>query len=354
MKDKPENRIKKGKKQAEKKISSGHPAQKVKKEERLSSPVKSLSEEVAWEKQRVKKVQGFNFGRIFLGLFIIFVGLVLLGKTTGFYHLEVDLLSLWPVLLIAFGLSLLSRQGWLSFFIAAIVTLLVILLVGFAFYLDFVSSKGRFISQVESELISIPYERGAREAAIKVRTGGGRLSVESGQAGLVTGRFNSSFLKLVTSSKVRDGVQEVSIETRGSLRFFARRPQNELNLSVSSLIPVDLYLETGAMKMEMDLTEIKARTVEIKSGASSLRLALGDRLKNSKVKINSGASSIDISLPSSVGVRLKIKGGLVSKSLPGFKEVREGVYLSENYNQAAKKIRVFLDIGVSDLKVSRY
>ncbi len=320
---------------------------KKKLEKEVFSPAEKFSTD---NRKEGRKFQVPNFGRVFLGLFVVFLGLVLLGDTTGIYHVEIDFWSFWPVLIIAFGLSLLSRRGWLSFFIAVIVTLLVILLAGYAIFKGF-SLKSSAVSQVESELISIPYRPGVKAALIKVKTGAGKLSIEGGGGGLISGRFNSNFLKLRTASAVRGGVQEVTLETFGSGSFFRRRPQNELDLSISSLVPVDLYLETGAMKMEMDLTEVKARTVEIKSGASSLRLALGELLDFSEVRIESGASSIDISLPSSMGARLEIKGALVSKSLPGFKEVAEGVYQSENYDKALKKAEISLDIGVSSLRV---
>lgn len=293
----------------------------------------------------------FNFGRLFLGLFLIFIGLALLGETTGLYHIEIDFWSLWPVLIIALGLSLLSRQGWLSFFIAVVVIVLVLALIVLSFYLGSNSFVKQRSGKVETELVSIPYLAGAKVATIKIKTGAGKLSIDGGGVGLVSGHFDSNFLKLKVDSKLRDGVQEVSLETQGNWRTFMRRPRNDLDLSISSTLPVDLYLDAGAMKMEIDLTEVRARTVEIKSGASSLRLALGDLVENSEVRINSGASSIDISVPSSVGTRLEIEGGLISKDLSGFEKIEEGIYETENYQTADKKIDIFLDIGVSSLKV---
>lgn len=293
----------------------------------------------------------FNFGRLFLGLFVIFIGLALLGETTGLYHIKIDFWSFWPVIIIALGLSLLSRQGWLSFFIAFVVILLVIALIAISFYSSTDGLQKEELSRVETELVSIPLIDGARSAVIKIKTGAGRLSIGGGGAGLLTGRFDSNFLKLKAGSKLRDGVQEVNLETQGVCRVFSGRPKNDLDLSISSSIPVDLYLETGAMKMEIDLTEIKARKVEIDSGASSLKLALGDLVESSKVFINSGASAVDISIPSSLGARLELKGGLVGKSLRGFKETSNGVYETANYRTADKKIEIFLDIGVSSLRV---
>ncbi len=326
----------------------GLKARTIKKKQLLSQTESRIEGEA-----RRERFKSFNFGRLFLGFFIIFIGLALLGENIGLYHVEIDFWSFWPILIIAFGLSLLSRGSWLSLLIALVVIALVITLVAISFYSNFDWFKEQGIRRVEAELISIPYLLGAKSALIKVKTGAGKLSIDGGGGGLVSGRFDSNFLKLETESRLKDGVQEVILETKGSWGTFRKKPRNDLDLSISSSLPVDLYLKTGAMKMEIDLTEIKARTVEIESGASSLRLALGDLAENSELRIKSGASAIDISVPSSVGARLELKGGLVTKSLKGFKEVGDGVYETDNYRTADKKTEIFLNIGVSSLRVSQ-
>jgi hypothetical protein len=57
------------------------------------------------------RIDGWTVSRVFEGLGTVLVGMVLLGNTTGFVSWTVWLtfLTLWPVLLIALGISIIGR-----------------------------------------------------------------------------------------------------------------------------------------------------------------------------------------------------------------------------------------------------
>ncbi len=299
--------------------------------------------------------RGYNYGNLFLGIFIVLVGFVLLGQSTGLYQINLDIWQLWPLLIIAIGLSLLSRGGWVAALIAALVTVLVLAILGSVVLINAVSVKsGASQSRAPTfQSFSIEREFGVKSAEIKVQTGAGELTIDGGSEKLVSGTFESSFLRLETQSEVKGDVQQVTLKTVGSLRRFGRHP-NDLEFSINSFIPVQLVVESGAIDMDIDLSSVNAELVEIDTGASRLNLTLGDEATSSKVNIEAGASSINIDLPETVGARVVMDAGLSSKDLVGFKKVDSKTYQTEDYQTASKKIDISLDVGVSSISIERH
>jgi len=73
--------------------------------------------------------------------------------------------------------------------------------------------------------------------------------------------------------------------------------------------------------MDLDLSEVQARTIGIKTGVSSVNLKIGDKLPSSTLRVDAGVSSINISLPKTIGARIRIDSDLASKDLLDFIKV---------------------------------
>ncbi|MEI6053992.1 MAG: DUF5668 domain-containing protein [Candidatus Saccharibacteria bacterium] len=80
----------------------------------------------------------WGIGRIFWGLLLVLVGVMLIAENFGYINVNwVDLLRLWPLLVIAAGLSILSVKSvvWKIFtIILAVVTLSAIAFVALSAY----------------------------------------------------------------------------------------------------------------------------------------------------------------------------------------------------------------------------
>ncbi len=314
----------------------------------LKEEPKTAKETQPSEKKMRK--DGFNFGNLFLGIFLIFLGIVLLGKSTGWYevNISVNLWQLWPLLIIFIGLSLLSRGRWSSFIITVVVTIIVIAIVGFMMFFGMGTKNGKISKNIEN--ISIKKEYGVDSALIRVETGAGRLKIDGGGQDLIFGEFESDFLMLDTESEVEGDIQKVTIRTTGNWRGFGM-PANDLKLSINPDIPVKIELATGAIDMDINLSEVAAKSIDIDSGVSSLELVMGDKVSSSIVKINSGVNSIDVTLPRTVGARLTIDAALTSKDLNGFKKLDSNIYESYNYDIADKIIDIDLNVGASSISI---
>lgn len=76
----------------------------------------------------------FNFGRLFLGLFLVLVGAAYLIKLAGWLAINFNLWQFWPVILIYLGFSILSIRNWLDFVLGFILTFSILFLVGYLLF----------------------------------------------------------------------------------------------------------------------------------------------------------------------------------------------------------------------------
>ncbi|PIR89147.1 MAG: hypothetical protein COU07_02865 [Candidatus Harrisonbacteria bacterium CG10_big_fil_rev_8_21_14_0_10_40_38] len=77
-----------------------------------------------------------NFGKIFLGLAIVTIGLLLLGRNFGFLpnDFSVEIGDLWPFLIIVAGLSMFSGRGFLGNLIGFLIMIFVLALFLFVLF----------------------------------------------------------------------------------------------------------------------------------------------------------------------------------------------------------------------------
>lgn len=293
----------------------------------------------------------FSLGKLFLGIILIVVGVVFIGQNYGLFNVDLNLSwrLLWPVFIIFLGLSMIGRGGWISKLVSFLLMLLALALV-FSFVLVGSHMPGRVGSIVKQE-ISVAKNETAKSGLIKVHTGAGRLTLNSGALGLIEGTLESDFLRVDLEDKIDGSLQSVKIEGR-KLSVTDGMSKNELNLRVADDLPLDLAFETGAIDMDLDLSEIQARSIDVRTGVSSVNLKIGDRLSSSLLKVNAGVSSVNISLPKTIGARIRIDSDLASKDLLDFIKIDDKTYESSNYDTSTKKIEIQMQVGVSSVNIN--
>lgn len=308
-----------------------------------------------------KKSGRFYFGRFFLGVLIVLAGVIYLAANYGIpgLNFNIDWARIWPIILIFVGLSLLTARSWWGKLIGIVAA---VVLIVFALAALFGPDLWRFASYGEDiptppQHISIARDPSAKTAAIILEAGAGEISIQGGAKDLIEGSFLSNVMNLDLNSAVTADIQQVTLKEKmrdGTLFPLFGTHYNNLTLSLNNKVPVDFGLKVGAANIDINLTDVMARTVAIKSGAAKLNLTLGDKLADSDVSIESGASSVLINLPRSVGAKIELHSGMASTQLPGFVKTGDSTYESPDYNGAKKKIDLVIKLGVSSLFVSRY
>lgn len=308
------------------------------------------------EEQKIyhHKEPTFNFGKLFLGIILLVLGMAYFMKVIGLANIDINinLWQLWPLFVIFIGLSMLSRKDIFSNITGITVTLMVL---GIFFltifgYLKFTDNR---VAAYKND-ISVLKEANVDSAVLRVETGAGNLKIKGGSPSLISGNAESDFVQVVPASSVEGTTQNIllSSENKEKKWMFLTGRVNKLDVTVDSQTPFKFYINTGAVDINLDFSNIITDYTEIKTGASKLFFTLGDKVETSNVKIEAGASSINIVLPQTVGTKIKIYSSLSSKDFSGFKKIDENTYQSSNYESSTKKINIECNLGVSSLNVS--
>jgi hypothetical protein len=302
---------------------------------------------------------GRNLGSIFLGSLLVVLGLLFMARSLGWVHPDsgISLFDLWPLLVVGFGLSFLSGQGWVSSLFGLLITLFVAgLLV--SMFLDINSDVSRGWLRSEEEKVSIPLMEGSERAEIALKVAASRVTVGSlylkGDE-LMEGNLRSNFFSISPSSRLDGETQHVSLSADGNLRqmrFGIGR--SHISLRLNRDIPITLFVEAGAADLDLDLADLLVEKLVIGSGASNIMLTLGSRFKESHIEISSGASSINISLPEGVGARVDSGSSFALVNVPtGYINTERGVHQSENFEELESKIFINATLGVASLNVTQ-
>lgn len=306
-----------------------------------------------------------GFLRFIARLAILFLIVFFLFKIFGFFSFagfgHNVFVSPWLVLTLLFFLSFAIFRGTFFYILPVLFFLAIVLFAVFHFWMFGGMSGTLFnpMSMPHLRNLELPKkvefnfdkEIGSIESEISLKTGASSVSVSAGSDDLVSGFFESKTDSLKTISFLDGEIDRISMETERRLSWWVGAPANNFNINLSKDTPVSFKIDSGASKLNLDLSEVLLKNLLIDSGASKIDLILGDKMDSTKVKMKIGASSASISLPKTVGVKIVFNGGLSGKNFVDFKQVGEGIYESNDYVSAEKKIDIDIDSGVSSLLV---
>lgn len=290
----------------------------------------------------------WRIGRTLIGVILIFCGLVYLGVNLGIFDWSLwqHMWRLWPLLLVALGLSLLVRKRisrLLVFFF-----FLVVAIAGLWFL--WTQSEFQRLGSYDTQDVAIDLEQNADLAKLDINLPSAtvRLSGPADTSNLLTGRVETrAFEHTVTSE--RDGnTQKVLIsQTGGDLPFVGT--QGLVDLQLSARVPFEISARTGKIDATLDFSSLHVRRLLVESGASSINVLFSNIAARAEAEINVGASSVTLSAPEGVGVRIAFSSGISSTSLSGLEKIDEYTYASKDFEQSEKQIMIHIQSGVSSI-----
>ncbi|MDI6816768.1 MAG: hypothetical protein QME41_06215 [Actinomycetota bacterium] len=301
----------------------------------------------------------FDFSKPLDGILIGTIGVVLLYNTLGIvpYHFWLELIALWPVLIIALGFSILGGVTR-NRIIAALPTLIIIATLLFAlFYMD-----GPLRPRIELTSVNK-----SRDAISGVKTGEATIDfavgeLDIGSTGMLydlnAREFGDERGPQIDFSRTDDKV-EIELKARDDVRFYKWDEQRAWNLMLSKDIDWRLKVDAGVSDSDLDLSELDVSSVEIDGGVGSIRVRIGDRSERVDAKIDTGVSECRIMVPKSSGVRLSLDRGLSAVDfrdidLDKISENRLTVYETKGFVDASRKINIDVDMGVASFIVEGY
>lgn len=316
-----------------------------------------------------------RWSRVAWGAGLIVLGVILLLFTTGVLPWSAWALlgTLWPVLLVIAGAELLIRRrvslGWL------LVGACLIVLVGGALQAAgvlpgwLVPLRGRVIEYGPvTPPRPLPGGIGVyglqqlvgpavREAEVTVRFGGGTLRMGPGEAGVLA-RGTLEYVGEQPSVDYREGGSRAHLEISPAPGSWTDpgvvRRGLYWELYLSPQVVLDLRVDAGACKGELDLSALKIDRLALKAGAGDITLRLGSQGFPGRVTVGTGASQVTISVPRDAGLRITVEGALASHNFEEAGLTRSGrVWETPGYAAAATRYEIDIDAGVSHIRLER-
>lgn len=198
---------------------------------------------------------------------------------------------------------------------------------------------------------------GAAEARVRIRHGAGTLRVTGGAAPgmLATGSFTGG----VVQDRRREGERlELSLASRIDGFLFPRRwgpgGAYDWTLALSEVVPLDLTVETGAGRSQLDLSAVRLSRLRLTTGASETSLILPARpVGTCPIRIEGGVASISVRLPESVEAFLSQASGLTDTHIDRRPFLRvPGGYQTAGYAGASDRLEIKVSMGLGAFTLS--
>lgn len=233
---------------------------------------------------------------------------------------------------------------------------------------------GRFISVGETQTKEESVSReDASRVEVDLRMGAGQLNVSGGSQDLLEAAFtyNVDVWEPVVEYDVSDGtghlaVSQPKVEEIGipdtDIRY-------EWDLRLNQETPLEMQVDLGAGKSNLDLAGLDLRTLRMNTGAGQVEVNLGGTLETLRMEtgageinlnlanrwqqdlqaqISGGIGSVTVELPSDVGARVTVRQGIGSVDAPGLS--RSGnTYTNDAYGESEVTLDITLEGGIGDV-----
>ncbi|MBI1792754.1 MAG: hypothetical protein HYR70_01005 [Chloroflexi bacterium] len=255
---------------------------------------------------------------IFWGTLLVLLGALFFLKAAG--YLTGDVFGwFWPLFIIAIG-------AWI--------------LIGGALRVNFENAVK----------FSVPLD-GAKEASLSISHGAGHIDLRAGaNAGdFLTGTAGTGMNQ---SSRLNGDRLEVRIEAGPSFMPFIGPEGGIWQYRLNPDLPTAIKIESGASRLDIDLTDLRVTLFSFNGGASRLNLTLPARMENVLVDIEAGAASIDLQVPQGVAMRFRTKSvGSLNIDESRWPRREDGIYQSSDYDSAKYRAEVTIDGGATSITV---
>jgi len=289
-----------------------------------------------------------------VGVILIIFGLIWIAELTGIIIIDWSetIKTLWPLLFIAIGISLLAGRKKLITTVAWLLTVAVF--VGYGIIRgekrDLRKDKLWFI-KAETENYpaedKILMDSEIQEGKLIIQLGPARINIEDGNNGYLA-KLDSNIPNLEQQ------------QTRGRQAVLKYIHQNyeksnvagSFDLKINHSIPWEMDTTFSVVDGKLNFRKIPVKKLNLKLGVGDLVLIIGDKQEYTVVDIQAGATELDIYIPENAGIMLK-SGKLLSNL--SFHNInitnQDGVYISENYETASQKIEMHIQSAVSTIDI---
>jgi hypothetical protein len=302
-------------------------------------------------------------GSIFFGSFFIVLGGLFLVKNFGVEPTSIDnLTKLWPLILIALGVSYLIGNEVIAQVLAAVSGVLGGVIV-WTILQQFTPSKISLFTSSPASADSIAnvqslvalYDGKAPKARCKLEAGVGEFILKDTTTNLLKVQAQSSF-GIYELRQVREGdTENIEIHMQDAEVNLGQKMTNKFELALNPNPIWNIQTDIGAAKVDFDLSAFQVQHINIESGAASVKLKIGSRCDSVRVDLSTAASNLKLLVPKESGCQIISEDDFSSNiTANGFTKYEKSVLRTKGFETASKKIYIVLESGLSKLNIEQY
>lgn len=310
-----------------------------------------------------------KYRHVFWAFILIAIGILFMLNNFGVLEFGFRTLwSLWPLILILWGISILPIRDGIK--IAALAVVLALTVIFFnkisenSSWFQFHNFRGWSDRDWEDDEENTTYNYQPQNLSVPFDslTGKGELSLDAAAGNFNLQGITSDFLSfsksgdignysLTTTSEGNKKMINLSLEKSG-IRHSVN--ENKVEIRLNEKPSWNLNFDIGAAEILMDLRDYKIDTTSIDAGASSIDIKIGDKNPLTVMTFNAGASSIKVEIPKESGCQIKSESFMISKEFDGFTKKGDGIYQTDNFNTGKNKIMLTIKTAISKIEIVRY
>lgn len=265
-----------------------------------------------------------NVFRLFMGILIVLLGIMLLLNTFGILTVNAWQLF-WPLALVLFGVWMLFKPAFLR--------------------------KGG--SGIEN--IDLPLES-AVAMRLKLKHGAGRLNLEAAPAGSAAALSGTFVGGVDYDSYMHGSEKKVTLRTPSDAfwDFIPTAGHEGLSwdVKINRDVPLALDINSGASESNLDLSSLNLKELEISTGASSTQVILPASAGYTHMKDGSGAASVKIRVPEGVAGRFYIRHGMAGINVDGMRFPFTGnCYETPGFDACPNRVEAEIETGVGSVEI---
>ncbi len=298
-----------------------------------------------------------NPARLRWGLLLIFIGSLLLLNNIGFLDWWVwsEVISLWPLLLIAIGIEKIFSHSKSLKFISYLAPIALFAILGWVAFssggfddeFDRSGTSYRVDYDIDSEVETVSAVIDLDDCNLSLRSTGGKL---------FRGRFRSWQYKPDVEYDVRGGRAEFDISHRRAfgdwIHFDGFENSSNWTTRFSDAIPISLNCTGDRADMTLDCSTLLLDKLEVDSRRGEVRIILGELRDEIQLTLEGENADFRLDLPSNCGLQISGAGGELSRLMKRLDLVEEGeFFVSIGYDTLVPKIRIDLDSEISQFSI---
>ena len=283
-------------------------------------------------------------GKLKLAPFLLIaLGAIFLLNNFGVlpWSIWTNLWKFWPVILILIGVEYLIGQS-----ISLRTTVLLLILI---FLIPIIVAVNPFTKNplATQELTISEGLASLTRAKIIIDLPATNLNIDSSStpAKLVEGKISYSKAaekpEISSEKSLGQGILRITQPSGSGLPIISSL-RNDTNLRLTSQIPLEIQINTGASKERLNLSKLRVDYLEINSQASDLDIIFGN-LYSSRVRIKTSASTLSVKIPKEMEARIKIDSKVKSLSISDRFKKSSGEYKSTGFDKAFTRLDIEID-----------